>query len=63
MTATPGYKGFGTAVSFNEETIGYTRDKPFPSRSRDEVDFTNSDSDTEWDESLPGMRHGGGVTI
>jgi len=63
MTATPGYKGFGTAVSFGGTTIGYTRDKPFPSKSRDEIPLDNSDSPDEWDESLPGMKHGGDLAI
>ena len=63
MTATPGFKGFGTTVTFNSVVIGYTRDKPFPSESVDEVDLSNSDSPTEWDESIPGMKHGGDLSF
>jgi predicted secreted protein len=63
MTATPGYKGFGTTVTFNSAVIGYTRDKPFPSESVDEIDLTNSDSESEWEESIPGMKHGGDLSF
>jgi hypothetical protein len=63
MAATPGFKGFGTTVSWNGTLIGYTRDKPFPNINRDEVDYSNSDSPDEFDESVAGMGHAGEMSF
>jgi hypothetical protein len=63
MTATPGFKGFGSKVSWGGTDIGYCRDIPFPSMTRDKVDFTNQDSDDEFEESQAGMGHAGEVAF
>jgi hypothetical protein len=63
MTATPGFKGFGSKVSWNGTPIGYCRDIPFPSITRDKVDLSNSQSDDEFEESESGMGHPGEVTF
>jgi hypothetical protein len=63
MTATPGFKGFGSTVKWNGTAIGYARDIPFPNMTRDKVDLTNQDSPDESEEFIMGMLHAGEVSF
>jgi hypothetical protein len=63
MAATPGFKGFGSTVKWNGTAIGYARDIPMPSMTRDDVDFSNQDSPDEFDETQAGFGHAGEVSF
>jgi len=63
MTATPGFKGFGSTVKWNGTAIGYARDIPMPGMSRAKVDLTNQDSPDEAEEFTPGMLSPGEVSF
>lgn len=63
MTKTPGYKGFGSTVSWGGTLIGYCRDIPEPNKTRDKFDLTNQDSPDETEEFGVAMKHSGDISF
>jgi hypothetical protein len=61
MTATAGFVGFGSTVSWNGTLIAHCKDIPFPNMTRDKVDFSNMDSDDQFEEIKAGWGHAGEV--
>lgn len=61
MVATAGFVGFGSTVSWNGTLIAHCKDIPFPSLTRDKVDFSNMDSADQFEEIKVGLGHAGEV--
>jgi len=62
--ASGGYLGYTTILKWNGTAIAEIKgDIPHPTITADKVDFTNRDSSSQWEESKPGMKHGGEITI